>query len=68
VTPPLHSRGGWRFLVGWGRVYEIVGFSQLLWVNPPLHSRGRWRFTVGWGGFTRLSVLGNYGSDKIDPP
>ena len=32
------KRGRLRLMVVWGRVYEIVGFWQLLSVNPPLQS------------------------------
>jgi hypothetical protein len=32
------KRGRLRLTVVWGRVYEIVGFWQLLSVNPPLQS------------------------------
>ena len=28
------------FVVEWGRVYEIIGFGQLLLVNPPLQNYG----------------------------
>jgi hypothetical protein len=32
------KRGRLRLMVVWRRVYEIVGFWQLLSVNPPLQS------------------------------
>ena len=34
---PFVSKNGaryQRFSVGWGRVYEIIGCRQLLWVKP----------------------------------
>ncbi|TAG95455.1 MAG: hypothetical protein EAZ18_07530 [Oscillatoriales cyanobacterium] len=58
-------------IVCWvGRVFEIVGFWQLLLVNPPLQLGwagfrdcrfvGEPAPTFGLGGFSRLSVFGNY--------
>ena len=32
------KRGRLRLMLVWGRVYESVGFGQLLSVNPPLQS------------------------------
>ena len=32
--------GDLMFVVGWGRVYEIVVYRQLLLVNPPLQNYG----------------------------
>ncbi|MEG4912616.1 hypothetical protein QUB12_05850 [Microcoleus sp. B7-D4] len=58
------ERGRWRFTVGWGRVYEIMGFRQLLLVKPAPTILDRSEvdggLALGGGGFMKLWVLGNY--------
>ncbi len=45
----------WRFIVGRGRVFEIIRITPRLLANPPL--RDICDLLLGEGGFSRLFVL-----------